>query len=265
MLSSPVGNFDKVLASTIEGYVDKFGMQVYNGTPLLNKIYTQGNKRKWVGEATRVKLVGAQYKTAQSYTDFDTGNTSVSQPFTVADFELGGYMQWVTLSGMQKRKNAAADKRIFEIIKTETQAAIQSMRDLVATHLYQSTNDAKGFLSLATITDATTTIAGVAGSSNWGGTTTTSGSFAAQGKNDMWTLYLTLNQYAGLGMNGADQVVIILMNKTSSYRFYMAAMEPGMRYTPNGKGDVGFGDITFMGKEVRSEEHTSELQSHSLS
>ena len=248
--STPVGTFNKVLASTVQGYVDAMGMQVYNGNPLLNRILEKGNKRKWTGEAIRVKLVGAAYKTAQSYTDFDTGNVGVSEPFTVADFELGGYMQWVTMSGMQERKNADAGTRIFDIVKQETKVAVQSMKDLVSTHLYQATNDAKGFLSLATLTDATTTVAGVAGSGNWGGTTTTSGSFASQGLNDLWTLYLTLSQYAGLGTNGMDEPDLIVMNNTTSFRYYMANMQTSMRYTPNGKGDVGFGEITFMGKTV---------------
>ena len=262
--ANAVGTFNKVLASTIQDYVSKFGMQVYNSSPFLARLLQKDLKKKWVGEAVRVKLVGARYKTAQTYTDYDTGNVSVSEPFTVADFELGGYIQFVTLAGMQRRKNAAMGTRIFDLAKTETQVAIQSIRDLVATHLFQATNDAKGFLSLSTITDATTTIAGVAGSGTWGGTTTASGSFAGQGKTDLWTLYHTLNQYAGHGSQGLDEVDLILMNNTTSFRYYMASMEPSMRYTPGGKGDVGFSDIKFMGKDVVADPFVTSTQVYML-
>lgn len=245
-----VGVFNKVLAAATGMYVEKFGMQVYNASPVFKKILDGGNKRKWTGESVRIKMVGATYKAAKSYTDFDTIDVAKSEPFTRADFEMGGYSQAVTFSGMELAKTKGNETKLFDMAKVETQVAVQSIRDLMATHLFAATNDSKGVLSLATITDATTTIGGVSGSGNWGGTTTTSGSYAAQGKTDMWTLFLTLSQYATLTGAGVSEPDLIVMNNTTGYRYYISVMESGMRYAPGEKGDVSFGSVTFMGKQV---------------
>jgi len=50
MLSSPVGNFNKVLASTIQDYVDQMGMQVYNSSPFLSRLLGKDLKKELLGE-----------------------------------------------------------------------------------------------------------------------------------------------------------------------------------------------------------------------
>ena len=242
--STPVGTQDKILATTMQKWAPKVGLQVYNSTPVLKKVIDNGNKKKWEGEAQRQTIVNATYKAPVRYNNYGTANTTPQEPLTVADFEMAGYMQAVTLSEMQLRKNSSSETKMIDLLATEMQLAMQSMRDAMETDLLATANVTSGLLSLDTITDASTTIGGVGGSSTWGGTTTASGAFTSQGLNDMLTLWQTLSQYAdlsgkgGSGITSGDQPDLLITTQAVE-RSYFNELQPQMRFTGDEKLDTG--------------------------
>jgi len=251
---------DDVIAGALPGILKPVGMQVYNGHPVWNKISKGNRKRPWEGESIQAAVVTSTYAKASSYTNDDVVNLSSVQPVTAVQFEMGGYQTSVNLPLMKVRRVKSSPQKFYELLSFHSKLAIEDMMDLMSTHFLQTSNDAKGILSLDTLTDASTTIAGLAGSSTWGGTTTASGSFASQGKNDLMTLKNTLSVYLPtLGTDGGEMGFQAepdtMITRRQEYQFYWNSLESGMRYTPNGKGDVGFSQITFDGVPIIRDQH----------
>lgn len=249
------GTQNKILATAFPGVVAGYALQVLNGHPILSRLNKV--KKAWIGESIRVRLINDASSTAQSYTDFDEFDITEQEPMIAGDYEMGGYGATVAFAGMQLRKISPSNySGLKDLLEIETKLQMLNIRDKMSDNLFAAANDAKGILSLSTITDATTTIAGVGGSSTWGGTTTSSGSMATQGKDDMMTMFNTLSQYAssldGKANDGTD--LICCTNTVAQY--YWATLEPSMRYTPMGKGDVGL-TLEFMGIPLTTDQHVA--------
>jgi len=254
------GTVDKVLSSAFPGLLKDLGMGVYNSSPVFARINKGNQKRPWEGESIQGALISSTYGKAASYQNDDTVDTTSKEPFTAFQFELGGYQTNVTLFGMQIRKVQSSYRKLFDLQKTETRLATIDMVDKMSDHLFQSTNDAKGILSLDTITDASTTIAGVAGSGVWGGTTTASGSFAAQGKSDLVTLYLTLSKFASFketnNTTGMANEPNLAVTTNAVWQFYWNSLDASMRYTTSDTGDV-MTKLAFMGMPIVQDQHVA--------
>lgn len=268
-LARVAGSVDDVIAGALPGVIRPVGMQVYNGHPVWNRISRGNRKRPWEGESIQGAVVTGTYGKAASYTNDDTVDTTSVQPVSAVQFEMGGYQNSINLPLMKVRKVKSSPQRLYELLAFHTKLAMEDMMDLMSTHFLQSSNDAKGILSLAVASDATTTIAGLAGSATWGGTSTASGAFASQGKNDLMTLDSTLSVYqASLGAEGSDSGFQsepdLMITRRQERQFYWNSLESGMRYTPNGKGDVGFASITFNGRPIIVDTHCQSGQWHIL-
>lgn len=254
------GSVDKVLSAALPGVMKQVGLQVYNGHPFWRKIDRGSNKKGWEGDSIQAAVITSTYSKAASYQNDDSVNTSAVEPFTAVQYEMGGYQSSINIPGMKIRKVQSAATKLLDLMKTEAKLAIVDMVDLMSTHLFQTSNDAKGIYSLDTWTDASTTIAGLAGSSTWGGTTTASGSFASQGKNDLMTLYMTLGSYADFDdesdTTGIQNTPTISVTRRTEYQYYWNSLESSMRYTPGGKGDVNL-QLMFMGTPVVADPHVS--------
>ena len=255
------GTSDKVLSAALPGLLKGVGLMAYNGHALWSKIDRGGRKKEWEGDSIQAAVMTSKYNKAASYQNDDTVDTTSVEPFQAVQFEMGGYQVSINLPGMKIRKVQSQPNRLFELLKTETTAAVVDMIDVMSGHLLQATNYAKGILSLYTITDTSTTIAGLAGSSSWGGTTVTSGSFAAQGLNDLMTLHTTLSVYMptldDAGNNsGMQQEPDIHVTDRASWQRYWNRLESSMRYVPGGEGDVKL-KLAFMGTPVMVDTHAT--------
>ena len=254
------GSVDKVLTNGFPTALKEVGMGVYNANPTIALI--QKNRSTWQGESQQGGVVTSTAYTdkAQSYQNDDPVDTSSVEPVTAIQFELGGYQSSVNISGMKIRKVQTSLQKIMDLQKLETALCLKGMVERMAIHFFQATNDAKGIISLSTISDATTTIAGLAGSSTWGGTTTAAGAaFSVVGKNDLMTLYNTLSVNDNSleesnGTTGFSNEPDTHITRRQEQQLYWATLEPSMRYEVNGTGDVKL-KIAFMGSPVTVDQH----------
>src|SRR3990167_10249382 len=249
------GAAKKVLASALPGLVKPVGMGVYNSSPVLKKVI-KTNRRAWEGESLQGSVITSTYGKAASYANDDTVSTTAVEPFTAVQWELGGYQVSVNIPGMKIRKVQSSPRKLFELAKSETTLAMLDLYELMSVHLFQPSDDAKGIGSLSTLTDASTTKAGLAASSAWGGTTTASGAFASQGKADLMTLFLQLSRYQGFTTLGGEDAPDLNVTRLTEWQLYWASLESSMRYAPNGTGDVKL-QVTFMGNPVMKDEHVA--------
>ena len=259
------GSTDKVLTLGFPGVLKEVGMQILQASPTWSLI--ERKKETWEGESIQAGVVTNDgYVTkAQSYQNDDTVDTTSVEPVSAVQFELGGYQSSVNLSGMKIRKVETSPRKLMGLQKLETRLAIIGLVERMSIHLFQAANDAKGVLSLATISDATTTIAGLAGSGTWGGTTTASGVFSAQGKTDLMTLYSTLSVNATFdesnSKSGLQNEPDVSITRRQESQLYWASLEPSMRYTAGGTGDVKL-MIAFMGHPIVIDQHVTSGQWH---
>ena len=255
------GSVDKVLTNAFPTALKEVGMGVYQNAPTWSLL--QKRKSTWHGESKQGAVVTSTAYTdkAQSYQNDDSVDTGSVEPFSAVQFELGGYQTSVNISGMKIRKVQTSLQKILDLQKGETRLAHIGMVERISQHLFQAANDAKGIISLSTATDATTTLAGLAGGSTWGGTTTAGGVFSAQGKNDLMTMWNTLQvnmdslneSNPAKGLNNTKYVHI---TRRQEYQLYWASLEPSMRFTANGTGDIGM-KITFMGDPIYVDQHVA--------
>jgi len=249
------GQADKVLAGALPGLAMKLGMQAYDGIPLFRRLIECGRKEAWEGESSQGAVLTETYDKASSYQNDDAvRSTDDVEPITAVQFELGGYQTTVNIPKMKIRKVQSSPKKVYDLAKIFAKIAIWDMKNLMSRDMFAAANDADGILSLSTITDATTTIAGLGGSAAWGGTTTQSGSFASQGKADLMTLWSTLSQYGELDAQGGGEEPDLHVTRKTERDYYWVSLESGMRYTPGGKGDVKL-NLTFWEKPIIADEH----------
>ena len=108
--------------------------------------------------------------------------------------------------------------------------------------LWASTQNTQKLGAVPVIVDNTGTVGDVAGATQswWRSTDTASGSFAAQGKTDMSTLYNTI-----LNQSSADGTPDYVITTRAVFEFYEHSLEPQVRYASVKDGNVGFENLRY--------------------
>lgn len=253
------GSADKVLTLGFPGMLKGVGMQVYDGHPVFSELLAKKSDT-WHGESTQVGIVTSTYDKVEAYQNDDTVDTTSREPVTAGQFELGGYHGSVNIPGMKIRKIGTSTPQLMTAQKLETELLMNDFAEKMSTDFFAATNSSKGILSLSTLTDSTTTIAGVAGGATWGGTTTASGPFSSQGLTDLMTLYTGLSVFADLGINrttkGYQNEPDWCITTRALWQAYWSRLVSDMRFSPNGTGDIKM-KLTFMGAPITVDTHVA--------
>ena len=253
------GSVDKVLTLGFPGMLKGVGMQVYNGHPTFAQLFAS-KKDTWHGESTQVGIVTSTYDKVAAYQNDDTLDTTSREPVTAGQFELGGYQGEVNIPGMKIRKIGTSTPMLMQAQKLETELLMNDFAEKMSVDFFAAANSSKGILSLSTLSDATTTIAGVAGGATWGGTTTASGVFANVGLSDLMTLYTGLSVFANLGINrntkGYQNEPDWCITTRALWQAYWSRLVADMRFAPSGEGDIKL-KLTFMGAPITVDTHVA--------
>lgn len=261
MATTAVANStNRLVASTLPKVLAPVGLQVYNAHPVWRRIAQSKSQRPWEGESIQGAVQTSKYGKARSYSGDDVIPTTMVSPFTAFQFEQGGYIVDITLPMQDVRKNESAPEKVFSIVKQWTKSAMLDMVDEMTTDLLQASKDAKGINTLYEIADASTTIAGIAGGSTWGGTTTISSSFSLQGKSDVVTLWSTLSGNASFDENakgdesGYQDAPDVSFVTPAIWQYYWQSLEGNIRYTSGSEADVKL-VLRCMGHPVIADNH----------
>lgn len=135
---------------------------------------------------------------------------------------------------------------MIRLLEAKTTQAEMSLRNTMSEDAFSdgTGNGSKTLTGLQAIVSTTTTLGGLAPAtfSWWQSTVTASGSFAAQGINDMRVIFNTLSY-------GNDKPDFIVTDQ-SSFEFYEAALQPQERYVNTKAADAGFMNLTFKGVPI---------------
>jgi hypothetical protein len=130
---------------------------------------------------------------------------------------------------------------LINLLEAKIQQLVLSFQSRMSEDAYSdgTGNGGLNLTGLEAIVDADSTLAGLAPGTYpwWASTETTSGSFAAQGINDMRTIFNTLSW-------GNDKPDIIFTTQTI-FEYYEKALQPQERFIGNAAADAGFMNLTF--------------------
>lgn len=239
------GNVDELLSTSWYNLIPGIRDNVFKTNALLNYLYQgKGNKmRKRGGVSLSHGEMYATNSTATSYQRFDLLDTTPQDGLTRDNWLWAQYAVTVTVDGFSERVANAGDSKIEDILETKKMQAEQALSLRLEQDLFKATPGAKDIQSLATIIAASGTVGSISGTTNtwWASTSTTSGSFAAQGRSDLTALWNTLSIQNPAG--GPDALV----SSQSEFQFYESSLVSQERFTSNKLVDIGIQNLEFKG------------------
>jgi hypothetical protein len=245
--SAPI---DALLTTTLANYRETLIDNIFNDYPGLS--YINGTLGRALGGSVKEVKDGGESiiehilyelnSTVDSYSGYETLDVSPQEGMTLARYTWKQYSVAISISGLEERSNMG-EAAMINLLKGKTMQAEMTLRDRMNRDLYSdgTGNGSKNLTGLDIIVDSTGTVGGLNQStySWWASTETASGSFAAQGLNDMMTTYLGISD----GNDNAD----IILSPQNVWQFHWKALQPQERYSNTMAADAGFTNITFMG------------------
>lgn len=238
------GNVDELLTTSLVNMIPGIRDNVFKSNPIFKWLYEGkggGKMRKKGGAALSHGLLYAKNTTAQSYQRYDTLDTTPQDGLTRDQWLWAQYAATVTVDGFTERVANSGDSKLEDILETKKMQAEESLSLLLEQHFFQAAPGAKDVRSLATVVASSGTEGGINGSTSswWTSTSTTSGSFAAQGRADLtnaWNAISVINPIGGPEMIVSDQ---------NSFQFYESSLVSQERFTDNKMVDIGIENLKF--------------------
>lgn len=240
------GNVDELLTTSWYNLIPGIRDNVFKQNPVLNFLYQGkygGKMRKRGGAALSHGEMYSANDTAQSYQRYDTLSTTPQDGMTRDIWPWAQYAVTVTIDGFTERVANTGDSQIEDLLETKKMQAEESLSLKLEQHMFQAVPGAKDIQSLATIIASSGTVGGINGTTNgwWASTSTTSGSFAAQGRSDLtnaWNLISMLNPAGGPEMLVSDQ---------TSFQYYESSLVSQERFVNQKTVDIGIQNLEFKG------------------
>jgi hypothetical protein len=208
------------------------------------------NRKKKIrrGGTSLVVPVRWQASTATGFYDgFGTLDVSPQSELTAGQFKWKQAYGSVTVSGREDRIQNKGKAEVIDLVKTKMDGAESALRTTLNNGLYAAAPAATELGSLVTSIDATSTIGEINSTtySFWQSTSTTSGSFAAQGRSDM------LNLWNGLAVKNPESNTDMIITTTTVHGYYEGSLIAQQRYESQDTGDASFRDLMFKNTPVR--------------
>ena len=203
---SETRTWDALLTTTLDNYREKLIDNIFDVYPTLS--YLNGKLgRATRGDSGSVKrvldggvmivehLTYNQNSTVDSYSGAETLDTTLQDEFTVAKYDWKQYSATVGITGRERRQNNG-EAAMINMLQSKVKVAEMSLRDRMSRDVFSdgTGNGSKNIGGLALLVDSGTTVGLLAPATYtwWASTETASGSFAAQGLDDMRTLFNTI-------------------------------------------------------------------------
>lgn len=183
-----------------------------------------------------------QNPTIRDFADYDLFDTTAPNTALTVVYPMVNKGGSIVISWEEQRETAGSDHKIFDLIAHRRRNAMKTIMDAYASDVFAAAQDPLKITALPLAILATGSVGGLsqATDADWAATVTASGSFAAQGLNNMRTLYNTLSN------NGQSPDTIVMTQ--AIYEFYEAEVDPDVRYAmAQGVGGRGFKTLEFKG------------------
>jgi hypothetical protein len=194
------------------------------------------------GESIVEHLLFEQNSTVDSYAGAEIIDTTLQEGHTIARYLWKQYAGTVGITGLERRSNMG-EAQLINLLEAKITQLEMSLRDRMSVDSFSdgTGNGGKNLGGLELLVDGTgsDTVGGLSSATFtwWRSTETASGSFAAQGLDDMRTLYNTLSF-------GNDKPDFITTTQTV-FESYEKVLQPQERYVNTKAANSGFQNLTF--------------------
>lgn len=241
LLTYGPGAVDETLTLSLTNMIPGIRDNIFNSNPLYQYLYKKNKIKKRGGAALSHGVLYATNSTAASYQRYDIIDTTPQDGLSRDQWPWAQYAVTVSIDGFTERIANAGDSKIEDAMETKKMQAEEALALKLEQHLFAAAPGAKDLRSLATIIAASGTEGQINGTTNtwWRATSTTSGSFAAQGRSDMTTAWNTVAAKNPVG--GPD----LIISDQNSFEYYESSLVSQERFMDNKNGDIGFQNLLF--------------------
>lgn len=240
---------DALLTTTLANYRPKMYDNIFDNYPLLSYLNgklgqaVNGKSVKRIvsgGESIVEQLMYDVNSTASSYSGAETLDTALQNGLTIARFNWKQYSSSIGITGLERRSNMG-EEQLINLLQAKATQAEKSLQKALSEGAWGdgTGNGGKDLTGLQALVDSTATVGGLAPGTFawWAASETASGSFAAQGLDDMRTLYNSITY-------GNDRPDSIFTTQTI-HEAYEKAVQPQERYVNTQAADAGFMNLAF--------------------
>ena len=239
-------NVTSLLTTTNSARMGNIKDGIFSEIPTLNWLLGKGRVKMQSGGASILTyLRTAANSTAAAYAAFDIINTTPQDELTTSQAKWKQYAASISVSGREDRIQNTGKDAMFSLVQSKLDGADRSLRDLIAADLYAATQATNSIQTLVTLIDATSTIQDINSTtySYWQADSNSGGSFAAQGRDDMLTLWNALAVIPG-------PMTDMIVTTSDIHGYYEGSLVAQQRYQSFGQGNASFQNLMFKSAPV---------------
>ena len=198
------------------------------------------------GQDIRVPVRYARFASRGWYAGSESQATAYNEKKTALVFDWKQYYVNITISGLDKLKNAGENK-VIDHVRSEVEAAEEDLRDAFGTGLHSAGTDSKSILGLGTFMSTSATYGGVSQSSeSW-----------LQSNIDSSTTTMSLGKLQTafeLAVHGPDKPDLGITTKTL-FNSYWSLLQPQQRFSDSDMASGGFKNLLLNGATILMDEY----------
>lgn len=246
--------FDKVITAITQAFEDsgKIQDQVYNNHPLFAMLNSKGKKVVRGGREIQVNVRRGKNDTTQSYRGWEPALRRDQENIGHLVFPWAQYRTNIQLPGNIIAMNNSANS-IVDLLSTEMQDAVDSMKDLMSAHVYGdgTGNTGRDILGLNAIIRATGTLGGIDRTAATGAFLRSQMNTAAAPVQLGWirNMVNTIKGSSG-GTNTKQGVCDMVLMPQNLFESFEALLMPSVRMEATGLGNIGFSGLAYAGTEI---------------
>lgn len=199
------------------------------------------------GQDIRVPVRYARFSSRGWYAGAETQNTAYNEKKTALVFDWKQFYVNITITGLDKLKNAGENK-VIDHVRSEVEAAEEDLKDSFGTGLYSNgSTDPKSIIGARGYLSTSNTYGGISQSSeSW-----------LQAAIDSTTTTLSLakmqERYEAVQYN--EEMVDIITTTTALFNSYWGLLQPQQRFSDSDTADAGFKNLLFNGAVVLKDDY----------
>jgi len=232
-------NVTTLLTTTLENRKKDMQDAIFNDLATIKFLKDKGQVILDGGASIVCPLMYGKNTTAAFYHGYDQLDTTPQEGFTTAQYKWKESAVSVSVSNREETVQNSGPSAIFNIVDQKLEQAKMSLKDMLNTAMYAASPSSKDLNSLVTLVDNSSSIGDINSTtySWWQADVDASGSFAAQGRSDMLTLYNALLV--------AGEAPDFLVTTPTVHAYYEGSLVPQIRYMSTALGDNSFNKLQF--------------------
>lgn len=236
-MAQPNSNFDQISAITERYFMPKLTDNIFKTIPLFSRMK---DKIELVDGGTQVlvPLNYAQTSATGWYSGADTLNNADNDIISSAQFDWKQIYASVPITKLDELKNSGQAAKV-NFVKSKMQVAEKTIRDVVATGLWNAGTTPNAILGMRSFLSTTATYGGISQSTysfwqaNIDATTTTT------------TIGALQTQWSLASLNGESPTV--LLSGSGRYDAYYNLLQPQQRFMDSKTAEGGFQSLMYNG------------------